>query len=127
MERTIDLNGHEVKLRTGGGILRRYRQWIGRDIMSDMNYISQTIETMGKDDFLPIPVLEKFEDIAYTMARYADEANEVRTVPDTADEWLEGFETFDIYLAFPIIIKMWKIDQLTTVEPKKNSEQPPGT
>lgn len=117
MEKTIDLNGRKIKLKTNGGILRRYRAWIGRDIVSDMDYIISAMGNMKPNEDIPIDVLTKFEDVAYAMARYADD-----TVPETADEWLETFETFDIYLVLPEIISMWNGDNKTLSTPKKNNE-----
>lgn len=117
MEKTIDINGRTLKLKTNGGILRRYRAWIGRDIVTDMDFIINALSGLKPNEAIPIEVLTRFEDVAYSMARYADDS-----VPETADEWLETFETFDIYLVLPQIVEMWNADNKTLSAPKKNNE-----
>jgi hypothetical protein len=65
--------------------------------------------------------LEMFENIAYVMAKHADP-----TIPDTPEEWLDGFGTFSIYRILPEIIDLWGLNLKTDVEAKKNSVQPKG-
>ena len=48
--------------------------------------------------------LEMFENIAYVMAKHAD-AN----IPDTSEEWLDGFNTFSIYQVLPQLIELFHI------------------
>ena len=45
--------------------------------------------------------LEMFENIAYVMAKHADPS-----IPDTPEEWLDGFNTFSIYQVLPQIIEL---------------------
>ena len=59
--------------------------------------------------------LEMFENIAYVMAKHADPS-----VPDTPEEWLDGFNTFSIYQILPQIIDLWGLNVKTDVESKKN-------
>ena len=40
--------------------------------------------------------------IAYVMAKHADPS-----IPDTPEEWLDGFNTFSIYQVLPQIIELW--------------------
>ena len=60
--------------------------------------------------------LEMFENIAYVMAKHAD-AN----IPDTSEEWLDGFNTFSIYQVFPQLIELWSLDVQTDISAKKSS------
>lgn len=60
--------------------------------------------------------LEMFENIAYVMAKHAD-AN----IPDTAEEWLDGFNTFSIYQVLPQLIELWGLNVQTDVSAKKTS------
>lgn len=123
MERTITVSNREVKLKTNAGILRRYRQWFGRDIVTDMNEILDGLANVVDDDgmvlfsTLPVDVLTKFEDVCYAMNKYGDPEG----VPDDIDEWLDGFETFDIYVVFPEIIDLWNLDNRTQSTAKKNT------
>ena len=56
-----------------------------------------------------------FENIAYVMEKHAD-AN----VPDTPEEWLDGFNTFSIYQVLPQLIELWGLNVQTDVSAKKN-------
>lgn len=62
--------------------------------------------------------LELFENIAYVMAKHADSS-----VPDTPEEWLDGFNTFSIYEVLPKLIQLWGLNIKTDAEAKKNFEQ----
>ena len=53
--------------------------------------------------------------IAYVMAKHAGPS-----VPDTPEEWLDGFNTFSIYQILPQIIDLWGLNVKTDVESKKN-------
>ena len=49
------------------------------------------------------------------MAKHADPS-----IPDSPEEWLDGFNTFSIYQVLPEIIKLWGLNVQTTVASKKN-------
>ena len=54
---------------------------------------------------IPIESLEMFENIAFLMHKHGD-----TTQPDDINEWLDQFETFDIYEILPEIMDMWKAE-----------------
>ena len=54
--------------------------------------------------------------IAYVMAKHAD-AN----IPDTPEEWLDGFNTFSIYQVLPQLIELWGLNVQTDVRANKCS------
>ena len=60
--------------------------------------------------------LEMFENIAYVMAKHAD-----TNIPDTQEEWLDGFNTFSIYQVLPQLIELWGLNVQTDVSAKKTS------
>lgn len=64
--------------------------------------------------------LEMFENIAYIMAKHAEP-----NVPNTPEEWLDGFNTSSIYQILPQIIELWGLNVQTAVQSKKTS--PNGT
>ena len=39
--------------------------------------------------------------------------------PSDVDEWLDQFETFDIYAILPQIVDMWKLENKQMSKPKK--------
>lgn len=104
---------------------RLYRFQFGRDIISDMNKLKKAYDKAMKlpedateeeknDAQLSAFDLTLFENIAYTMAKHADQS-----IPDTPEEWLEGFNMFSIYEVMPEILKLWNISQRQTSKPKK--------
>ena len=128
MEKTILVDGKEVKLKTNAGLLRRYRQMYGRDVVTDvdeiMNALAESLKTNESGDVLfstlPINVLTIFEDLAFAMNKYGDPDG----TPDNIDDWLDGFETFNVYEIFPHIIELWNMDNETTSKVKKNKGKP---
>ena len=69
-------------------------------------------------DNLDLFSLELFENIAFIMAKHADPS-----IPDTPEEWLDGFGTFSIYQVLPQLIELWGLNVKTDVEAKKNFAQ----
>lgn len=115
-EVVISIGGKDVKFRSSAAIPRLYRLKFGRDILMDMealqkDFVNQEGTSMSS---LGIESLEIFENVAYIMARHADP-----DVPAGIDEWLEQFETFDIYQILPEIFGMWAANMQTDIQPKK--------
>ena len=84
----------------------------------DMQKLSKQIKkNKGRDESdLPIESLEMFENIAYVMHKHGD-----KNQPDDIDEWLDQFETFDIYEILPEILTMWNIENSQLSESKKKA------
>ena len=115
----IEIDGKEVAFKASAAIPRIYRLKFQRDIYKDLSSLEKAIgggdaSNSNLDSFS----LEMFENIAFIMAKHAD-AN----VPDTPEEWLDGFNTFSIYQVLPQIIELWGLNVKTEVEAKKNSAQ----
>ena len=126
MEKTIMIDGREVRLRASAAIPRLYRIKFRRDILQDMQTINKAVDKSIRDNqqvnqedskecgqmsSIPLEALELFENVSYLMAKHADP-----TVPATVEEWLDGFETFSIYTVFPAIEELWmaNVQQLST-------------
>lgn len=119
MEKTIMIDGREVRLRASAAIPRLYRIKFRRDILQDMQTIKKAVEKSvqenaqegGQMSSIPLEALELFENVSYLMAKHADPA-----VPSTVEEWLDGFETFSVYTVFPAIEELWmaNVQQLST-------------
>ena len=52
------------------------------------------------------------------MARHADKSQ----TPENIIDWLDEFETFDIYQAVPAIMEVWGLNQQTTAKSKKKAD-----
>lgn len=119
MVQTINIDGQDVKFKASAAIPRIYRIKFGRDIYKDLKGLEKAIEKSDKDaSSLDMFSLEMFENIAYIMAKHADES-----IPDSPEEWLDSFNTFSIYQVLPEIIKLWGLNTQTTVASKKKTIQ----
>ena len=122
MEKTIVIDGREVRLRASAAIPRLYRIKFRRDILQDMQTIKKAVEKSvqenaqegGQMSSIPLEALELFENVSYLMAKHADPA-----VPSTVEEWLDGFETFSIYTVFPAIEELWMANVQQLSNPAK--------
>ena len=119
MEKTVLIGEREVKFRSSAALPHIYRRKFNRDLFVDMSALQGKIN-MNRDgtSSLDVNSLELFENLAYCFAKHADPA-----IPDDVEEWLEQFETFDIYHILPEIIGMWTVETKTTSRPKKKNGQ----
>ena len=116
MKRNITIDGQEVPFKASAAIPRIYRMRFHRDIYKDLRDLEKGIDKNDPENSnLDLFSLEMFENIAYVMAKHADPS-----IPDTPEEWLDGFNTFSIYQVLPQIIKLWGLNTQTDVQAKKN-------
>ena len=114
--KTIDIYGQQVPFKASAAIPRIYRIRFQRDIYKDLSELEKAVGKVNPEDSnLDLFSLELFENIAYIMAKHADPS-----IPDSPEEWLDGFNTFSIYQVLPEIIKLWGLNVQTTVASKKN-------
>lgn len=122
IEKTIDINGQEVRFRSSATIPRLYRIKFKRDIFKDLSKLEKAYSKKAKEDEeLEIDDLEIFENVAYIMAFHADP-----TIPKTIDEWLDQFEMFSIYQILPEILELWGSNLMTDIESKKGLAEVSG-
>ncbi len=116
LTKTIDIDGKQVTFRASAAIPRIYRIKFGRDIYKDLAALEKAVGDGNEEaSDLDLFSLEMFENIAYIMAKHADPS-----IPDTPEEWLDGFGTFSIYQVLPQIIELWGLNVQTQAEVKKN-------
>lgn len=118
MEKTINVNGKEVKFETTGSTPRRYRKKFNSDLFLDIAKLQNAITSTGTLDNAS---LECFENLCYIMAKQADPS-----IPDDPDEWLDQFEILSIYEILPQIMGLWGANVETLDEPKKKAERQSG-
>jgi len=119
--KSIEIDGRQVPFKASAAVPRIYRLKFGRDIFSDIDKLVEA--TQGGDaaeSTLDVETLTIFEDVAYTMAKYADPS-----APETPEEWLDTFDMFSIYFILPQIIELWRLNTQVMVESKKKAEKPP--
>lgn len=116
MERTVTIDGKEVRMRASALIPRLYRYKFGRDVVADMNNLRKAYDkAQNEEGFLSALDLEVFEDIAWVMIRHAGE-----DIPDSPEEWLDSIDgVFSVYEILPVILDLWGANFKTTSSPKK--------
>ena len=116
IKQNITIDGLEVPFKASAAIPRIYRMRFHRDIYKDLRDLEKGIDKNDPENSnLDLFSLEMFENIAYVMAKHADPS-----IPDTPEEWLDGFNTFSIYQVLPQIIELWGLNTQTDVQAKKN-------
>lgn len=118
--KSIEIDGKNVMFRASAAIPRMYRVRFHRDIYRDLRSLEKAVKGGGeKNSNIDLLSLEIFENIAYIMAKHAD-----NTIPDTVEEWLDGFNTFSIYRILPSLIELWGLNVQTEIHSKKNFVKP---
>lgn len=119
MIKQIEIDGKQVSFKASAAIPRIYRMKFQRDIYKDLKALEKSIgDNSEEDSNLDMFSLEMFENIAFVMAKHAD-----ASIPNTPEEWLDGFNTFSIYQVLPQLIELWGLNVQTDVEAKKNFVQ----
>ena len=137
MKKDIEINGITCHFKSSAAIPRIYRIKFRRDIFVDMAKTQKNLDTNEKlknemreqakkkgEEFdetqfesqIPIDSLEMFENIAYLMHKHGDPSQ-----PDNIDDWLDQFETFNIYEILPTIVEMWGIEREQMSSAKKKT------
>ena len=117
MEKTITFGGIECRMKTSAAIPKLYRMRFRRDIFVDMENIHKEMKKGKKNESgsgLTVDTLELFENIAFLIHKHGDPSQ-----PDNIVDWLEQFETFDIYEVLPEIFEMWGLENQQMSVPKK--------
>lgn len=121
MIKQIEIDGKQVSFKASAAIPRIYRMKFQRDIYKDLKALEKSIgESSEESSNLDMFSLEMFENIAFVMAKHAN-----ATIPNTPEEWLDGFNTFSIYQVLPQLIELWGLNVQTDVEAKKTSSDRP--
>ena len=116
MIKQIEIDGKQVSFQASAAIPRIYRMKFQRDIYKDLKALEKSIgEGSEESSNLDMFSLEMFENIAFVMAKHAD-----ASIPNTPEEWLDGFNTFSIYQVLPQLIELWGLNVQTDVQAKKN-------
>ena len=115
MTKIVEIDGKQVPFRAFAAIPRIYRIKFHRDIYKDLAALEKAIGKENEEERnLDLFSLEMFENIAYIMAKHAD-----NNIPETLEEWLDDFNTFSIYQVLPKIIELWGLNIQTDVQSKK--------
>lgn len=116
IEKTILIDGKEIKFKCSADTPRRYRLRFRKDLIRDMQNMAKASEKVSASgNGYEIKDLEMFENVSYIMAKQASPSE----VPDDISQWLDQFNTFSIYEVLPVILDMWGLNTETEVTPQK--------
>lgn len=116
MEKTILIDGRELKFKATASTPRVYRQAFGRDLFVDINSL---IAGISAEADIPVDCLDAFENIAFCLNMQAEGVKlERENIEEKMSEWLDQFETFSVYHIFPKLMELWRANTEQTVEPK---------
>lgn len=120
MEATVKIDGKDVRFKATAAVPLLYRRKFNRDLLRDLLEVAKVMEgkeTTGRN--LPLQTLTTFEQMAYIMAKHA----EPDTVPDSPEEWMDGFSIMPVYAIFPVILDLWTGNMEGLEQSKKKAEQ----
>ncbi|MEK4655943.1 MULTISPECIES: hypothetical protein [Bacillus] len=110
MEKTITIDGKQVRLKSTAATVKRYKAQFRRDLFADMMGLGAISAVTNQDGSQhPIDVsnldlskvdFEVIYDLVWLYARTADQS-----IPDPLT-WLDGFDEFPIYDILPEIMDM---------------------
>lgn len=101
MEKTLIIDGRQVRFRSTGAFLLRYKAQFGRDAFADVMRLADAIdENTGELKNLDAFDLEVFYNLVWTLAKTADP-----TLPDPM-MWLDTFAEFPLFEILPEVQDM---------------------
>ena len=113
MEKTLTIDGRQVKFKSTGAFLLRYKAQFGRDALQDIFKLQDAVDSKNRIKNISALDLEVLYDLAWTLAKTADP-----NIPPPM-EWLDEFSEFPLMDIIPEIVDMIFSCLTSTVESKK--------
>ena len=113
MEKVLTIDGRQVKFKSTGAFLLRYKAQFGRDALQDLFRLQSAVDSKGNIKDASALDLEVIYNLVWTLAKTADP-----NIPPPL-EWLDEFSEFPLRDIVPKVIDMIFASMGTTVEPKK--------
>lgn len=98
MEKTVIIDGREIRFKTNGATPLKYKLQFGKDFLSEILKLS-VLKSIQDFENIDSSVMEKIDfevlyNITWTFAKTADQ-----TIPEP-EQWLETFDQFPIIEVF---------------------------
>lgn len=114
MEKTLTIDGRQVKFKSTGAFLLRYKAQFSRDALQDLFKLQEAVNSKGQVKDINALDLEVMFDLVWTLAKTADP-----NIPPPL-EWLDEFSEFPLLdEIIPEVTDMIFSSLGTTVESKK--------
>jgi hypothetical protein len=114
MEKTLTIDGRQVRFKSTGAFLLRYKAQFGRDPLQDIYKLANAIDKENNQIMhIELLDLEIFYNLVWTLAKTADPS-----IPSPM-EWLDSFDSFPLDTALPELIDLILASFTSTVDAKK--------
>lgn len=114
MEKILNIDGRQVKFKSTGAFLLRYKAQFGRDALQDILKLDTAIDKDTKKVLnLEALDLDVFFNLVWTLAKTAD-----NTIPPPI-EWLDEFSEFPLDKILPEVVDMIFSCITSTTQSKK--------
>lgn len=113
MEKILTIDGRQVRFKSTGAFLLRYKAQFGRDALQDIFKLQNAIDNNGLIKDVNVLDLESIYNLVWVLAKTADPS-----IPPPI-EWLDTFGEFPLAEIVPEVIDLIFSSLGTTVEPKK--------
>lgn len=113
MEKILTIDGRQVRFKSTGAFLLRYKAQFGRDAIRDILRLQSAIDGKGQIKNIDTLDLEVFYNLIWTLAKTADPS-----IPPPL-EWLDEFSVFPLNEILPELAELIFSSFSATVEPKK--------
>ncbi|MEN6391082.1 MAG: hypothetical protein ABFD04_11755 [Syntrophomonas sp.] len=113
MEKILTIDGRQVKFKSTGAFLLRYKAQFGRDAIKDIYMLQGAVDKGKKIKNIDALDIEVIYNLVWTLAKTAD--------PNISPplEWLDGFSEFPLDEIVPEIEDMIFSCLTSTVQSKK--------
>jgi len=113
MEKILNIDGRQVKFKSTGAFLLRYKAQFGRDALQDIFKLQGSLDEHGQIVNIDVLDLEVIYDLVWSLAKTADP-----NIPPPM-EWLDGFSEFPLMEIVPEITDMIFSCLASTAQSKK--------
>ena len=113
MEKILTIDGRQVKFKSTGAFLLRYKAQFGRDALQDIFRLQTAVDAEGVIKDASALDLEIIFNLVWSLAKTADPS-----IPPPM-EWLDEFSEFPLAEIVPEVVDMIFSSLGSTVEPKK--------
>jgi hypothetical protein len=113
MEKILNIDGRQVKFKSTGAYLLRYKAQFGRDALKDIFKLQAAVDENNQIADIDALDLEVLYDLVWTLAKTADPGIKPPM------EWLDEFSEFPLMDIVPKIIDLIYSCLSSTVKSKK--------
>ncbi len=113
MEKILNIDGRQVKFKSTGAYLLRYKAQFGRDAIRDIYRLQGAIDDKGDIKDIDALDIEVFYNLIWVLAKTANPS-----IPQPM-EWLDEFSEFPLQEILPEVTDMIFSSMQSTVDSKK--------